>query len=357
MRVMQVAGAPRAVEGAVVVESWPAFANRAANPYNSLLSDALTERGAVVREFEPGWRPTGADVVHLHWPETFLNEPSALVAARRSAKLLVRLARERRRGSRVVWTAHNLSSHGALHPALEPVFWSLFTRLVDGWTTLSETARAAVVDRWPRLAAVPHAVIPHGHYRDAYPDAGGHGRGGARDRDGQTVLLFFGRVKRYKGVPELLRAFTRLPHPDWRLVVAGRCVDADLAAELHVLADEDARIRLDLRDLPEEEVVPLLAGADLLVAPYADILHSGTALLALSFGLPVAVPDKGAMRELQDAVGAAWVRTYEGTITPDVLEQLAAALPPPTAPPDLRGFEWGDGAAATLELYRAVTGR
>ena len=52
------------------------------------------------------------------------------------------------------------------------------------------------------------------------------------------------------------------------------------------------------------------SAADLVVLPFSDIMHSGSAILALSFNKPVLVPARGALPELQTRVGAAWVQTY-----------------------------------------------
>ena len=60
------------------VVAWPAYRNRDENPYNSLLYDALRERGIDVVEYrqrEP--LPDAFDVFHIHWPDLVLRVPSA----------------------------------------------------------------------------------------------------------------------------------------------------------------------------------------------------------------------------------------------------------------------------------------
>ncbi len=89
-------------------------------------------------------------------------------------------------------------------------------------------------------------------------------------------------------------------------------------------AESDRRIKLDLRRIPSNEVQLLFSAADLVVLPFSDIMHSGSAMLALSFDRPVLVPARGSLPELQMRVGSEWVRTYDGELTPTILKDAAA---------------------------------
>ena len=100
-----------------------------------------------------------------------------------------------------------------------------------------------------------------------------------------------------------------------------------------------------------------LNAADLLVFPYRDILNSGSALLGLSFDRPVLVPKLGAMGELQQAIGADWVRTYEGELNAAVLAsalEWATTAARATAP--LAAFGWEAIARQTLAAFAEIAG-
>ena len=45
----------------------------------------------------------------------------------------------RSRGTKIVWTVHNLASHERRYPRLEKWFWRAFLRRLDGFITLSES--------------------------------------------------------------------------------------------------------------------------------------------------------------------------------------------------------------------------
>ena len=117
--------------------------------------------------------------------------------------------------------------------------------------------------------------------------------------------------------------------------------------------DEDPRVRLDLRFLPDDELPTLLAAADLVVLPYRRIQNSGSAILALSANRPVLVPDLGAMRELQADVGGEWVRLYDGELA---AEDLLASLDWACAPIredalDVSSYDWDAIAESTMEAF------
>lgn len=335
----------------------PAFSNRGRNPYNALLYEAMRGHGVDVREYSSGAAVGGRPgIVHVHWPESHLNHRRWARASTRSARRLAELAAARRRGARLVWTVHNLGSHERRYARTEVWFWRAFVPMVDGWVALSDSGAEAAVERWPVLADVPHAVAPHGHYRGAYPDAVTPER--ARDalgwgEDAPTVG-FVGRVKRYKGVPELVDAFSGIDGPDMRLLVAGRVETGDLEIDLRARAARDGRITLREGAVPDDQLQVVLRACDLVVAPFVDVLNSGSVLLALSFDRPVLVPAIGAMPSLAAGVGGGWVQTYDPPLTSERLREAILTARALTGTPDLSRFDWDVAAARHVELYHRV---
>ena len=139
------------------------------NPYCKLLYDNMRECGVDVEEFSVSRVLWGKyEVFHLHWPEYYLNQrwPKAILGI---PLVLLSVAWARLRGIRVIWTAHNLRSHGHLYPWVERWFWAILTRMLHGWISLSKFCREEGHLRFPALRSIPCVVVPHGHYRDVYP--------------------------------------------------------------------------------------------------------------------------------------------------------------------------------------------
>lgn len=342
--------------------AWPAFRNRHDNPYNALLYTRLTGLGVEVEDFSPRKLLFGRhDVWHLHWPESVLNLPQTWLALPLVYTLVALLKFAKRRGTTIIWTVHNLRSHDRRYPRLESRLWRALVAHLDGYIALTEGGQAGALARFPSLRDRPGFIIPHGHYRAVYPDT--VTRAEARARLGlpaeARVLGWLGQIRPYKNVAHLIATFRALPSPDTYLLIAGKPGSQELATEIRVAAQGDPRIRLALGFVPDDEVQVYLRAIDLVVLPYQEILNSGSAILALSFDRPVLVPDRGTMAELQRSVGAAWVRTYDGQLTPTMLrDALAWAL---ATPRDLaalfRELSWEAIAGQTLTAYQTLSAR
>jgi len=283
------------------------------NPYCELLYDHLERVGVEVVDGRSGvgWllaHRGRVRVLHFHWPERHFRR-GALGAALGFA---LRLVLARALGYRVVWTVHNLAPHEGGAPGdgiVRAVLERVATLVVH-----CPAARAALGGR-------PAVVIPHGSYVGRYPNA--TTQAAARARLGleaeDRVLVFFGQVRPYKGIDELLGAFAALPARAARLVIAGQPV-AGAALDGTAM---DERVRLHLRHVPDAEVQVFMNAADLVVLPYRAVLSSGAAMLALSFGRGIVAPRVGCLAELE-RTGAAIL--YDPAAADGLATALRAAL-------------------------------
>jgi glycosyltransferase involved in cell wall biosynthesis len=247
----------------------------------------------------------GARVVHLHWVYAFGLHDSGWSRRISGAWFALWLWTLRLLDMRLVWTAHNVL------PA-EPMFIDDIRarrRLVAA-CDLVIAHSTSTLEQLASLDIVGHrsVVIPHGPFTAAAQSASPRTPG-----DGQAPreLLFFGKIRPYKGVDILLEALAALPAElDVRLTVAGECGDRSLRDELTGLALRSrGRVTLRLERIPESEVARLLQQADAVVLPYRRITTSGSGVLALCHGRPLVVPDLPGLAELPDDC----VIRYDGT--------------------------------------------
>lgn len=341
------------------VLAWPAFRKEAANPHAALLARELIALGVHMLDWTPFRALTRSpDIWHLHHPETVLHRRSVLGSAIETFVFVILLWLARLRGTRILWTVHDLGSNDRLHPRLEAWFLKLFVPQVDAFIALTKRSRRMTLDRFPCLRDRPNAVVPHGHYRGAYPQT--VTRETARQRLGlpheATVLLHFGLMRPYKNAPHLISSFRAAPKAGAVLLVVGKGFDAVFEREIRDAADGAADVRLDLRWVPPEEVQYFFAASDLVVLPYRRIMNSGAVMLALTFGRPVLVPDLGSMRDQQEVFGTEWIRLYSGDLTGSELAAAGEwARRTPRQAPDLEHFEWPALARRTCILYEEVT--
>jgi beta-1,4-mannosyltransferase len=334
----------------------------AANPYLQLLVASLRAEGVETIPFSIRRLLTKqGGAWHLHWPESAVTDASLLRSSVRAVAMLALTQVARWLGVKVVWTVHNLHPHESYHPRVERWFMRRFVRRLSATLHLSRSGLEQALAAYPALRERPAFVTLHGHYRDYYrprlpSPAAAKAELGLSSKD--ILLAFVGTLRRYKGIPALLRAFGGVTARDVTLLVAGECRDAALAAELRQLSDGNDRIQLRLGRVMDETMVAMVQAADLVVLPFADVLNSGSALLALSLDTPVLVPRMGALIELQGELGPAWVRTYSGPLTDEVVESAirATRTAPKSGRAPLAERDWSGVARATAGALRAIVG-
>lgn len=123
--------------------------------------------------------------------------------------------------------------------------------------------------------------------------------------DGQEkTILFFGRMRPYKGLDFLVEAFQQIVHRDrcYRLIIAG---EPKKDSERHWREIQESIKRKEIGDkviqearfIRDEETEIYFKAADVLVLPYSQVFQSGVLFLAYSFGLPVIATDVGSLRD------------------------------------------------------------
>ena len=236
-------------------------------------------------------REWGADVLILrYWMSWF-------------APSLGTVARHVGPGCKVVAVMDNVIPHET-HFFDKPLTrW--FLKAVDGCITMSDEVAADLL-RWKPDAR--HAVLPHPLYTH-------FGEPVSRDEAqkrlalgaGMKTLLFFGLIRKYKGLDILLRAFDTLPG-DYQLVIAGEPYgDFSEYAALIDASPAKERIRLFCNYIPDSEVKYFFSASDAVVLPYRSATQSGVNALACNFGVPMIVTDTGSLRRTVEGRGTGLV--------------------------------------------------
>lgn len=336
------------------------------NPYTKLLYAGMADQNVVVHPYSRrsliALRP---DIIHVHWPEFLVRwNAGTAKAAADAAKELALLWLARRRGAKLIWTAHDLGAHdkpdvGRLYAR----FTAAFNAMVDCVISLSPAALESVRAHYPAIARRPADIVPHGHYQGYYPATPTSHPGLAAARDavaGKPTCLIFGQIRRYKNVTGLMQDFAETRAEtgnDAQLVIAGEIRGTEeFRQEVLTKAAETPGVHLIPDRIADADVWALHDMADVIVLPYAQgsALHSGAAILALSLGKPIVVRDTPTMRDLQAIVGADWVALFNGTPR-DALATAAALLAAPRATaPDLTALDPALTARQTVACYRAA---
>jgi glycosyltransferase involved in cell wall biosynthesis len=171
------------------------------------------------------------------------------------------------------------------------------------------------------------------------------------------VILFFGLLRPYKGIENLLAAFRQIEGAELWIVGNPRMDVAPLRA---LAAETSGRVRFVTRFVEDAEIPAIFRRADLVALPYLDAEHSGVLYTGLAFGKPMVLSAVGGFPELA-ATGAARL------VPPGDAAELAAALSELTGDEAARAelaaaatraaagpFSWNEAARRTLDLYREL---
>ena len=262
-------------------------------------------------------------------------------------------------GAAVLMIADNLVPHEKR--PLDDFLTKLVTDRTDGVLVMSQ----AVEDDCRRLLPkMPVERVPHPVY--AQYGAAGRDRTSARARtrlDGD-VLLFFGFVRRYKGVDILVEAMPKvLRSRTVTLVVAGEFYEPvePLRARVKELGLE-GRVRIHDRYVPDEEVGDLVAAADCVVLPYRSATQSGVVLVAYAGGCPVISTAVGGLPEVvDDGVTGFLVPPEDPDALADAILRFYALGGRPAFEPAVHAkatqFSWGKVVDGIERLAARVRGR
>ena len=344
----------------IKIIAWPAFKTKYKNPYNWLLYSEMVKQDVTVTEFSLSkLLRQHYDIFHLHWVmENIVRHPNQFLAALRAITMLLAIDWVRARGTKIVWTIHDQNPHSILHPQLAAWFQSEFIKRVDGCNSHCQVSKEWAESTWTELSDRPHIVMPHGHYRQAYPDNTNQeaARKTLNIPPDCHLLLFLGYIDHYKNVPHLVQVFRELAPTNWILLVAGKLEIPELKSHISQAAGNDSRVKLQFGYIPDQNLQTYFRAANLVALPFQEILNSGSALLALSFDCPILVPDQGAMAELEEQVGEDWAKLYSGELTTEVLESgLEWAIKDERSPQaNLEQLEWSELSQQTVKYFEQI---
>ncbi|TMF49121.1 MAG: glycosyltransferase [Chloroflexi bacterium] len=248
-------------------------------------------------------------------------------------------------GMATVCTVHDARAHER-RPWLGSFsgFYGGFDRLICH----SESTKHKVIQALPgaRIDVVPHGVYTP--LAGALPD-GAAARQQLQLPSRSRVALFFGFIRRYKGLDLFLEALqvARSEGHDLIGLVAGRPL-YDVSQRMERARRDGLPVAWHLRFIAKDDIATFFAAADVVALPYTDTSDSGAFELAAAFRKPVVVTNAGGL-------GEAFARYRYGAL---VEERSAAAVaralmgPYPPAPPPSGDNSWEAVAAQTETTYQ-----
>jgi len=202
---------------------------------------------------------------------------------------------------KVVLTVHDVSSFS--NSSNSSVIGNLIYKLTDRIITHNEFSKSEIINVNADLSPCI-SIVPHGNYTPfiniQYDKEKSKEQLGIPNN--RRILLFFGMIKKEKGLEILLSALRGVikQNPDVLLVIAGKPWKNDFSAYQKIIDENNLSeyILLHTKFIPHEDVEHYYCASDLVVLPYKKIYQSGVLMMTLSYERPSLVSDLAPLKEI-----------------------------------------------------------
>jgi D-inositol-3-phosphate glycosyltransferase len=270
-------------------------------------------------------------------------------------------------GVNLVFTAHNVLPHE--NSRVDYFFRFIVYRSAKVIIVHSEYIKNKLVKGF-RIDREKVRVIPHGnfdHYVPKEPMSKSEARAILNLSKMENVALFFGFIREYKGLDQLMDAYeicVGRGRP-WILVVAGAVHPLELESHYRrrikqISADGSIVFHADF--IRSEKVAAYFFACDVVILPYKEIDHSGIVHLAYSFGRPVIATNVGDFSEvIEDGKSGYLLRENSAEC---LSETILGAFSNSTCLDDMGNYarklstskySWLEIAKKTRELYESYS--
>jgi beta-1,4-mannosyltransferase len=269
------------------------------------------------------------DVIHLHWAHYFTFGKSRATAVIRSAGFLLELLVLKLCRIKIVWTIHNIISHESKYPR-----WELFVNrriagLCNELIVHTDATKLEVRAKYRLSDSKPVSVVYPVNYALYYENSISRteARGILSLGHEDFVFLFFGAVRAYKGLDDLIDRFNELRAGagtgNVKLLIAGKPFDEEIREDILGRCAANKNIIPVLRWVEDGEIQIYMNAADVAVFPFENVLNSGSVPLAMAFSKPVIAPAMGSIPEILAAGGGF---TYTASRENGLLQAMEQAL-------------------------------
>jgi glycosyltransferase involved in cell wall biosynthesis len=203
---------------------------------------------------------------------------------------------KKNRFTKVICIADNVIPHEKRFG--DKPFTQYFVKPVDAFITMSEKVRTDL----SLFTSKPAQRVVHplyDNFGEAIPKQ--EARKKLSLPENEKIILFFGFIRKYKGLDLLLEAMndTRIRQSGIKLLVAGEFYEKReeydaLVAKLGI--ESQLLLRTDF--IPDSEVSTYLSAADFVIQPYRNATQSGVTPLAYHFEKPMLVTNVGGLPDL-----------------------------------------------------------
>ncbi|ANE49373.1 glycosyltransferase [Flavisolibacter tropicus] len=204
---------------------------------------------------------------------------------------------KKNRHTKVICIADNVIPHE--HRPGDRTFTRYFLKACDGFITMSEKVMSDLrqFENNKPAQLVQHPLYDNFGEKISKEEARSYLKLSTSDK----IILFFGFIRKYKGLDLALQAMTdnRIKEAGIKLMIAGEFYE-DEKPYLQIIKDNHLEETVILKNqfIQDQEVKYYLCAADMVVQPYRNATQSGVTPLAYHFEKPMVVTNVGGLPDL-----------------------------------------------------------
>ncbi|MBK5272524.1 MAG: glycosyltransferase, partial [Bacteroidia bacterium] len=206
---------------------------------------------------------------------------------------------KKNRHTKIICIADNVIPHE--HRLGDKSFTKYFLKSCDAFITMStkvmDDLKIFIKKKDKPIRLVQHPLYDNFGEIISKPEARRH----LRLPENENIVLFFGFIRKYKGLDLLLQAMAdeRIKNSGIKLLVAGEFYENEKQYhdQIENLGIKD-RLILKTDFIPDSEVKYYLCAADAVIQPYRNATQSGVTPLAYYFEKPMVVTNVGGLPSL-----------------------------------------------------------
>ena len=266
--------------------------------------------------------------------------------------------------AKITITIHDVKSFSSVSS------FKLYSRLIyffsDTIITHNEYSFKEIIEKNTSLSHKT-SIIPHGNYLPFIKIK--EDQKASRIKLGiekeKKVLLFFGMIKKVKGLDILLSSLPKVieKHSSLVLLIAGKPWKDDFSY-YQKLIDElsiSKYCKLDIKFISHSDVPYYYSAADIVILPYRKIYQSGVLMMSLSYKKPVVVSDLPSFKEIIDDNRTGYVFESENSL--DLSRVINKALDNPKLLEEIKengynliasDYKWETIGKQTVDAYLKI---
>lgn len=237
-------------------------------------------------------------ILHLHWQSPYIIGRNLIFTVLKSLFFIFEIILIKLLKIKIVWTVHNLVNHEKLFADIERLVSKYLFYFSDSVIVHLYYQKSKLINFY-KVSDEKIRVVYEGNFFDISLNFDMiESRNKLGLSKSNILFLFFGYIRKYKGIEFLIKSFKKVSRSDVMLMIVGKPYPINYLNEIKRLADNDRRIFIEGRYLTDNELYTYISASNCIVIPYKDVFNSTVAIMAISFAKPVITSENVHLEEI-----------------------------------------------------------